>query len=138
MNRTPAWFYPVCLLLFLFSSSLAAQQEPAAYELGAQAHEGQRRYSGEQYITHPVAVAGILADLHLDYQSIAAAIMHDVIEDTPTAKEQIADQFGQEIAGIVDGVSKLDQLSFDSRAEAQVESFRKMMLRWSKISASSC
>ena len=100
----------------------------AAYELGSQAHEGQRRYSGEQYITHPVAVAGILADLHLDYQSIAAAIMHDVIEDTPTAKEQIVEQFGEEIAGIVDGVSKLDQLSFDSRAEAQVESFRKMML----------
>jgi len=99
-----------------------------AYEFGSQAHEGQRRYSGEPYITHPVAVAGILADLYLDYQSIAAAIMHDVIEDTPTAKEQIADQFGQEIAGIVDGVSKLDQLSFDSRAEAQVESFRKMML----------
>ncbi len=99
-----------------------------AYEFGSQAHEGQRRYSGEPYITHPVAVAGILADLYLDYQSIAAAIMHDVIEDTPTAKEQIADRFGQEIAGIVDGVSKLDQLSFDSRAEAQVESFRKMML----------
>ena len=98
------------------------------YEFGSQAHEGQRRYSGEPYITHPVAVAGILADLYLDYQSIAAAIMHDVIEDTPTAKEQIADRFGQEIAGIVDGVSKLDQLSFDSRAEAQVESFRKMML----------
>jgi len=100
----------------------------AAYEFGAQAHEGQRRYSGELYITHPVAVAGILADLYLDYQSIGAALMHDVIEDTPTAKEQIADQFGEEIAGIVDGVSKLDQLSFDSRAEAQVESFRKMML----------
>ena len=100
----------------------------AAYELGSQAHEGQRRYSGEPYITHPVAVAGILAELYLDYQSIGAALMHDVIEDTPTAKEQIADQFGEEIAGIVDGVSKLDQLSFDSRAEAQVESFRKMML----------
>ena len=99
-----------------------------AYEFGSQAHEGQRRYSGELYITHPVAVAGILADLHLDYQSITAALMHDVIEDTPMAKEQIADRFGQEIAGIVDGVSKLDQLSFDSRAEAQVESFRKMML----------
>jgi len=99
-----------------------------AYEFSAQAHEGQRRYSGEPYITHPVAVAGILAGLFLDYQSIAAAIMHDVIEDTPTAKEQIADHFGTEIAGIVDGVSKLDQLSFDSRAEAQVESFRKMML----------
>ena len=99
-----------------------------AYEFASQAHEGQRRYSGELYITHPVAVAGILADLYLDYQSIAAAIMHDVIEDTPMAKEQIADRFGQEIAGIVDGVSKLDRLSFDSRAEAQVESFRKMML----------
>jgi guanosine-3',5'-bis(diphosphate) 3'-pyrophosphohydrolase len=99
-----------------------------AYEFGSQAHEGQRRYSGEAYITHPVAVAGILADLHLDYQSIAAAIMHDVLEDTPTAKGQIEERFGVEIAGIVDGVSKLDQLSFDSRAEAQVESFRKMML----------
>jgi len=99
-----------------------------AYEFGAQAHEGQRRYSGEAYITHPVAVAGILADLHLDYQSIAAAIMHDVIEDTPMAKEQITERFGAEIASIVDGVSKLDQLSFNTRAEAQVESFRKMML----------
>ncbi len=99
-----------------------------AYEFGAQAHEGQRRYSGEAYITHPVAVAGILADLHLDYQSIAAAIMHDVLEDTPTAKIQIEETFGEEIAGIVDGVSKLDRLSFNSRAEVQVESFRKMML----------
>ncbi|MGI9342468.1 MAG: RelA/SpoT family protein [Gammaproteobacteria bacterium] len=99
-----------------------------AYEFGSVAHEGQRRYSGELYITHPVAVAGILADLHLDYQSIAAAIMHDVIEDTPTAKEQIEAKFGAEIASIVDGVSKLDQLSFNSRADAQVASFRKMML----------
>jgi guanosine-3',5'-bis(diphosphate) 3'-pyrophosphohydrolase len=99
-----------------------------AYEFASLAHEGQRRYSGEPYITHPVAVADILADLHLDYQSIAAALMHDVIEDTPTAKEQIEVQFGPEIASIVDGVSKLDQLSFDTRAEAQVESFRKMML----------
>lgn len=99
-----------------------------AYEFGSLAHEGQRRYSGELYITHPVAVAGILADLHLDYQSIAAALMHDVLEDTPMAKEQIEEKFGHEIAAIVDGVSKLDQLSFNSRAEAQVESFRKMML----------
>ena len=99
-----------------------------AYEFGAQAHEGQRRYSGEAYITHPIAVAGILADLHLDYQSIAAAIMHDVLEDTPMDKDQIEDRFGAEIAGIVDGVSKLDRLSFNSRAEVQVESFRKMML----------
>ena len=99
-----------------------------AYEFGSQAHEGQRRYSGEAYITHPVAVASILADLHLDYQSIAAAIMHDILEDTPMAKQQIEDRFGAEIAAIVDGVSKLDRLSFNSRAEVQVESFRKMML----------
>ncbi len=99
-----------------------------AYEFGSQAHEGQRRYSGEAYITHPIAVASILADLHLDYQSIAAAIMHDILEDTPMAKEQIEDRFGAEIAAIVDGVSKLDRLSFNSRAEVQVESFRKMML----------
>ncbi len=99
-----------------------------AYETAARGHESQRRYSGEPYITHPVAVAGILADLHLDYQSIAAGLMHDLIEDTPTAKNQIEAQFGQEIADLVDGVSKLDKLSFDSRSEAQVESFRKMML----------
>jgi RelA/SpoT family (p)ppGpp synthetase len=100
----------------------------AAYEFASQAHEGQRRYSGEAYITHPVAVAGLLADLHMDYQSIAAALMHDVIEDTPMAKTQIAARFGQEVADLVDGVSKLDKLSFDNRAEAQVESCRKMML----------
>jgi guanosine-3',5'-bis(diphosphate) 3'-pyrophosphohydrolase len=99
-----------------------------AYEFSDLAHEGQRRYSGEAYITHPVAVAGILADLHLDYQSIAAAIMHDVLEDTPVDKQQIEERFGEEIAELVDGVSKLDQLSFNSRVEVQVESFRKMML----------
>ncbi len=99
-----------------------------AYELGLVAHEGQRRHSGEPYITHPIAVASILAELHLDHQTIAAAILHDVIEDTPVDKEQIAQQFGNEIAELVDGVSKLDQLNFTSRAEVQVASFRKMML----------
>ncbi|MDJ0926343.1 MAG: bifunctional (p)ppGpp synthetase/guanosine-3',5'-bis(diphosphate) 3'-pyrophosphohydrolase [Gammaproteobacteria bacterium] len=99
-----------------------------AYEIAAQAHEGQRRYSGEAYITHPVAVADILSDLFMDHQTIAAALMHDVLEDTPTGKEQLQQQFGEEIADIVDGVSKLDKLNFGSRSEAQVESFRKMML----------
>jgi RelA/SpoT family (p)ppGpp synthetase len=99
-----------------------------AYAFSADAHEGQKRLSGDPYITHPVAVAGILADLHLDYQSIAAALMHDVIEDTPTAKYEIAARFGPEIASIVDGVSKLEKLNFSSRSELQVESFRKMML----------
>jgi RelA/SpoT family (p)ppGpp synthetase len=99
-----------------------------AYEFGAAAHEGQKRLSGEPYIAHPVAVADILADLHLDAQTIVAAILHDVIEDTPTAKGEIAERFGAEVAELVDGVSKLDQIQFRSRAEAQAESFRKMLL----------
>ena len=99
-----------------------------AYRFGARAHEGQRRRSGEPYISHPVAVARILADMHMDAQGIAAAIRHDVVEDTPTALADVEREFGAEIATLVDGVSKLDQMHFNSRAEAQAESFRKMML----------
>ncbi|HEX7061588.1 MAG TPA: bifunctional (p)ppGpp synthetase/guanosine-3',5'-bis(diphosphate) 3'-pyrophosphohydrolase [Woeseiaceae bacterium] len=99
-----------------------------AYEFGASAHEGQKRLSGEPYISHPVAVAQILADMRIDAPTIAAAILHDVIEDTPTSMAELEKQFGSEVAAIVDGVSKLDQMQFDSRAEAQAESFRKMML----------
>ncbi len=100
----------------------------AAYEFGANAHDGQKRLSGEPYISHPVAVASILADLHLDSESIAAAILHDVLEDTTIDTLKIEEKFGAEIATLVDGVSKLDQLNFYSRSETQVESFRKMML----------
>jgi RelA/SpoT family (p)ppGpp synthetase len=99
-----------------------------AYEFGAEAHEGQKRLSGEPYIAHPVAVAHILADLHMDAPTIVAAILHDVIEDTPTAKPEIAERFGADVAELVDGVSKLDHIQFRSRAEAQAESFRKMLL----------
>jgi GTP pyrophosphokinase len=99
-----------------------------AYEFGARAHEGQKRHSGEPYITHPVAVATILADLHLDSPTIIAALLHDVIEDTGTGKGEISTLFGEEVANIVDGVSKLDQLRFSNREEAQAESFRKMVL----------
>ncbi len=100
----------------------------AAYEFSASAHEGQKRKSGEPYISHPVAVARILADLHLDAGTLIAALLHDVIEDTPTARDQLAGLFGEEVAALVDGVSKLDQIQFRSRAEAQAESFRKMLL----------
>src|SRR4029434_5535694 len=86
-----------------------------AYDFAFQAHEGQKRRSGEPYISHPVAVADLLADLHMDGQTIVAAILHDVIEDTPTAKDEIAERFGTEVAEIVDGVSKLDQVQFTSR-----------------------
>jgi GTP pyrophosphokinase len=99
-----------------------------AYEFGARAHDGQTRQSGEPYITHPVAVAQTLADMRLDPQAITAAILHDVVEDTGASLEDIEAEFGTEVAGLVDGVSKLDQIQFRSRAEAQAESFRKMML----------
>ncbi len=99
-----------------------------AYEYGAAAHEGQKRKSGEPYISHPVAVAQILADIHLDSQAIIAAILHDVVEDTSVSITDVEEKFGEEIALLVDGVSKLDQIQFRSRAEAQAESFRKMML----------
>ena len=99
-----------------------------AAEFGASAHKGQKRLSGEPYIAHPVAAAAILADLHLDADTIIAAILHDVIEDTPTPKDQLAARFGADVAEIVDGVTKLDQIKFKSREEAQAERFRKMLL----------
>jgi RelA/SpoT family (p)ppGpp synthetase len=99
-----------------------------AYDYGAEKHQGQKRVSGEPYITHPVAVADILADLRLDGDTLVAAILHDVIEDTPTAKAEIASLFGEVVADLVDGVSKLDQIQFKNRQEAQAESFRKMLL----------
>ena len=99
-----------------------------AYEFGAAFHKGQARKSGEPYITHPVAVAQELGEMHLDSEAICAAILHDVVEDTPATLEEIENKFGEEVALIVDGVSKLDQIQFRSRAEAQAESFRKMML----------
>ncbi len=100
----------------------------AAAEFGAAAHLGQKRLSGEPYIAHPVAAADILAELHLDADTLIAAILHDVIEDTPTPKAEIAARFGDDVAEIVDGVTKLDQIQFKSRQEAQAESFRKMLL----------
>ncbi len=99
-----------------------------AYDFGAAAHEGQTRQTGEPYITHPVAVAQELANIRLDAQAISAAILHDVVEDTDASLADIREQFGDEVALLVDGVSKLDQIQFRSRAEAQAESFRKMML----------
>ncbi len=99
-----------------------------AAEFGASAHKGQRRLSGEPYIAHPVATAAILADLRLDADTIVAAILHDVIEDTRTPKDQLVARFGATVAELVDAVTKLDQIKFKSRAEAQAESFRKMVL----------
>jgi RelA/SpoT family (p)ppGpp synthetase len=103
-----------------------------AYLFGAEAHQGQMRQSGEPYIYHPIAVARILADMRMDHKCLMAAVLHDVIEDTPFAREQLANLFGEEIADLVDGVSKLTAIDFKSRAEAQAASFRKMMLAMTK------
>ncbi|MGD9385877.1 MAG: RelA/SpoT family protein, partial [Thioalkalispiraceae bacterium] len=99
-----------------------------AYLFGAEAHDGQSRKTGEPYIYHPVAVARILAEMRMDPKSLIAALLHDVIEDTPTAKEQLTRKFGEEVAELVDGVSKLDTIEFESKVELQAENFRKMML----------
>ncbi|MGM0413076.1 MAG: bifunctional GTP diphosphokinase/guanosine-3',5'-bis pyrophosphate 3'-pyrophosphohydrolase [Pseudomonadota bacterium] len=99
-----------------------------AYLFGAEAHEGQKRLSGEPYIYHPLAVAQILAELRLDHESLVAGVLHDTLEDTRVAKEDIAAAFSEEVAELVDGVSKLTQVHFGSKAEAEAENFRKMML----------
>lgn len=99
-----------------------------AYLYAEQAHEGQFRRSGEAYITHPLAVAGILASMHMDHQSLMAAMLHDVIEDTGIGKHAIARQFGEQVAELVDGVSKLTQIENDSQAEKQAKNFQKMAL----------
>ncbi|HEX4852569.1 bifunctional (p)ppGpp synthetase/guanosine-3',5'-bis(diphosphate) 3'-pyrophosphohydrolase [Arenimonas sp.] len=104
------------------------RQVRRAYEIGARAHEGQTRKSGEAYITHPVAVAGILAELRLDAETLCAAILHDALEDTPLPRSEIEREFSVTVAELVDGVTKLDKLHFRDRQEAAAESFRKMML----------
>jgi GTP diphosphokinase / guanosine-3',5'-bis(diphosphate) 3'-diphosphatase len=99
-----------------------------AFEFSESAHRGQYRKSGEPYITHPLAVASILSQWRLDAQGLAAALLHDVMEDTSVTKVELEKKFGKPVADMVDGVSKLDQIEFDSREEAQAESFRKMLL----------
>lgn len=99
-----------------------------AYFYAEQAHDGQFRRSGEPYITHPLAVANILASMHMDHQSLMAAMLHDVIEDTGIGKEAIGNQFGDIVAELVDGVSKLAKIEYESQAEKQAKNFQKMAL----------
>ncbi|GGP93315.1 hypothetical protein GCM10009410_29020 [Shewanella ulleungensis] len=99
-----------------------------AYLVARDAHEGQMRTSGEPYITHPVAVSRILADMRLDHESLMAALLHDTIEDTPVTKEELTELFGITVAELVEGVSKLDKIKFRDKKEAQAENFRKMMM----------
>ncbi|MDP2693460.1 MAG: bifunctional (p)ppGpp synthetase/guanosine-3',5'-bis(diphosphate) 3'-pyrophosphohydrolase [Gallionella sp.] len=92
------------------------------------AHQGQTRQSGDPYVSHPLAVARILTTLHLDAQAIIAALLHDVVEDTDVTSEQVAGKFGKPVAELVDGLSKLDRIQFETREDAQAENFRKMLL----------
>ena len=103
-----------------------------AYEFAEQCHKGQLRQSGEPYITHPLAVAIILADMRLDHEGLMAALLHDVLEDTHINKKELAGHFGKTVAELVDGVSKLSEIEFTSKAERQAESFQKMTLAMSK------
>lgn len=103
-----------------------------AYYYAEQAHDGQFRRSGQPYVTHPLAVAGILSEMHMDHQSLMAALLHDVIEDTGISKTAIKSQFGNTVADLVDGVSKLNKITFSSRAEAQAENFQKMAMAMAK------
>src|SRR4051812_5531386 len=104
------------------------EQIEQAYQVARQAHAGQFRQSGEPYITHPLAVAKILAEWHLDAQALMAALLHDVVEDTATTKAEISRSFGKPVAELVDGVSKIDKIEFSSLQHAQAENFRKMLL----------
>ncbi|NDP49245.1 MAG: bifunctional (p)ppGpp synthetase/guanosine-3',5'-bis(diphosphate) 3'-pyrophosphohydrolase [Sulfuriferula multivorans] len=114
------------VLSYLSADEINVVEE--AYEFSRSAHEGQFRKSGEPYISHPLAVAGILAGWHLDAQTLSAALLHDVVEDTPATAGEIEVRFGKSVAMLVEGVSKLDKLSFASEQHAQAENFRKMLL----------
>ncbi|QQD22658.1 bifunctional GTP diphosphokinase/guanosine-3',5'-bis pyrophosphate 3'-pyrophosphohydrolase [Oceanospirillaceae bacterium ASx5O] len=115
-----------------YLSPAQIQQVCRAYFYAEQAHEGQRRRSGEPYIIHPLAVANILADMHLDHQSLMAAMLHDVIEDTGVPKTALASQFGDVVTDLVDGVSKLTNINFESKEHQQAENFQKMAMAMAK------
>jgi GTP pyrophosphokinase len=99
-----------------------------AYRFSAVSHDGQQRASGEPYLSHPLQVAGLLVDFKMDVTTVTAGLLHDVLEDTATTKDDLAREFGQEIAELVDGVTKLGKLAFSSREERQAENFRKMLV----------
>lgn len=125
-HEDPAFRVFIDSLSYLKPDELTLVRE--AYAFAAAAHAGQKRYSGEAYITHPLAVAGALAEWQMDVQAVIAALLHDVMEDTSVTKAQIAERFGRHVAELVDGLSKLDKIEFQSHQEAQAENFRKMLM----------
>src|SRR5689334_19875954 len=103
-----------------------------AYDFSSNVHRGQKRRSGEPYLTHSMAVAGVIADLKLDVPSIVGGLLHDTVEDTLTTIDEIKNLFGPEVAGLVDGVTKLSQVNFTSQEQKQAENFRKMIVAMAK------
>ena len=103
-----------------------------AYDVAAKAHANQRRKSGEPYIIHPLGVATILADLHMDETTLAAAFLHDVVEDTDVTLQQLTEMFGVKVADLVDGVTKLGKIEYISKEDQQIENYRKMFLAMAK------
>ena len=121
-------FEPLKDLSSTYLSKVQVDLLKHAYVVARDAHDGQMRSSGDPYITHPVAVALNLAKMNLDHETLMAALLHDVIEDTPVTKDELAELFGHTVAELVEGVSKLDKLKFDNKEEMQAENFRKMVL----------
>ena len=122
----PAYGVFIDSLMYLPPEEVELVRE--AYRFSEAAHRGQMRQSGEPYITHPLAVAGEIAEWQMDVEGVIAALLHDVMEDTPVSKSTIAERFGKPVADLVDGLSKLDKLEFQSAEEAQAENFRKMLM----------
>ena len=131
LDEVPAPFFRIdhlCRRVRVYLDNEKIRLVRRAYEFSDRAHLGQVRKSGEPYIQHPLAVAHILADMHMDHETLMAAMLHDVIEDTPIAKRHIKKEFGTGVAQIVDGLSKLTQIEFESHAEAQASNFQKMLM----------
>ena len=126
INEDPAYRVFVDTLAYLDPAEIDLVVE--AYRFSEKAHQGQKRLSGEPYITHPLAVAGALAEWRMDAQAIVAALLHDVMEDTEVSKAEITARFGKQVADLVDGLSKLEKIEFQSYQEAQAENFRKMLM----------
>jgi GTP pyrophosphokinase/guanosine-3',5'-bis(diphosphate) 3'-pyrophosphohydrolase len=125
-HEEPAFRVFIDSLSYLQPDEIALVRD--AYTFAEAAHSGQKRYSGEPYITHPLAVAGALAEWRMDAQAVMAALLHDVMEDTTVSKAEIAKKFGKQVSELVDGLSKLDKIEFQSHLEAQAENFRKMLM----------
>ncbi len=122
----------LCDLIGEYMDQEQVREVYRAYLFGAQAHEGQVRQSGEPYIYHPIAVARILAQMHMDVKSITASILHDVIEDTPATRKLIVEEFGEDVAALVDGVSKMMHIKFKNKIEQQAENIQKVLLAMAK------